>query len=153
LQKRERVLKARIFSTNVNGGEVVLENPELAGATDPFEQLAAGQWIMLCGPHPSSSDVEPRFALNWYKVMAVDSEGTGISGFGFDPRIHRLVTLRGPEWPWLPTQSAGDVSNNLCVGLFPGAVAVHTKTLRLPGKSSAASGGAVGPGGPTSGLY
>lgn len=49
-----------------------------------------------------------------------------------------LQTLRGPEWPWQPRSSYsnanGDVaklSDDLCAGIFKGAVAVHSKTLRL----------------------
>jgi hypothetical protein len=104
----------------------------------PFDRLRSGQWLFLCGPHPTSTDQAPRFVANWYQVMAIDSEGAGIIN---NPNRQRVVTLRGPRWPWQPSTTAGDLSNNLCVGIFPGAVAVHTKTLRLEGRRGGSWGG------------
>jgi hypothetical protein len=96
---------------------------------------------MLCGPHPNSTTIEPRFVLNWYQVMAVDAERT--PNVLDDPATERLVTVRGPQWPWQPALSGledyNHLSNDLCVGIIRGAVAVHTKTLRLD--SSRTSGG------------
>jgi hypothetical protein len=68
--------------------------------------------------------------LLWYQVTAVDTEGAGLIT---NADRQRVVALRGPEWPWLPANmnDSSNLSNNLCVGIFPGAVAVHTKTLRL----------------------
>jgi hypothetical protein len=135
----ERAVKAAILSSGLNGGELLLT--ELAGNPEsPFRELRTGQWIMLCGPHPNSNvdtsitppKGEPRFALNWYQVISIESEGTGISGF--DPAKQRVIAVRGPEWPWTPASNITDynhLSNNLCVAICRGAVAVHTKTLRL----------------------
>jgi hypothetical protein len=108
-------------------------------------QLKSGNWIAVCGPHPSSSDTEPRFVLAWYQVMSIDEEGNGITGF--DPITERVVTLRGPEWPWLPSTVANHLSNNLCVCIVRNAVAVHTRTLRLEGRRSTTFGGGGGGGG------
>jgi hypothetical protein len=142
LAKRERMVKAQIVSTGLNGGEVLLQNAYIPNTTDPFQELRTGQWIMLCGPHPASSEEEPRFAMNWYQVMAIDSEGAGITP-KLDPVNQRVVSLRGPEWAWQPAANltTGELSNNLCVGVFPGAVAVHKKTMRLEGPRGAAMGG------------
>jgi hypothetical protein len=131
----ERSVGAKVMSTSLTGGELLLSDL-MDGAESAFTHLKAGQWIMLCGPHPNSTTAEPRFALNWYQVLSIDKEGTGVSGF--NPTLNRVVTVRGPQWPWLPAQNltytANDVSglsNDLCVGICRGAVAVHTKTLRL----------------------
>ena len=144
----ERAVVARIISTGLTGGEVLLEripvNQEVIDE-DPFQQLKSGQWIMLCGPHPNSHvntstnlpTGEPRFVMKWYQVISIDNEGPEVS----DPALQRLVTLRGPEWPWIP---GGTYSNSLCAGIFRGAVAVHTKTLRLEGPRNFASGGTGG---------
>jgi hypothetical protein len=132
----ERPVHARIVSTGLTGGEVLLTALQ-DNVESPFENLKAGQWIMLCGPHPNSTTTppqgEPLFVLNWYQVVSIDSErATGILN---DPNNQRLVTLRGPEWPWQPDTNNNNsaLSNNLCAGICRGAVAVHTKTLRAWG--------------------
>jgi hypothetical protein len=148
--RNERLVNARIVSTGLNGGELLLHhlNGNAPGTKDgitesPFSQLKAGQWIMLCGPHPNSTTSEPRFVMNWYQVLSIDAEGTNVTGF--NPTADRIVAVRGPEWPWQPASSitSTDLSNQLCVGIVRGAVAVHTKTLRL---NSLTSGGGAGGG-------
>jgi hypothetical protein len=137
--RSERAVTARVLSTGLNGGELLLER--LPGeSTDPFDDLRTSQWIMLCGPHPNSNVTstnpprgEPRFALNWYQVVTIDREGVGVQNF--KPATQRLVTVRGPQWPWTPAANgpwdSNYVSNNLCVSICRGAVAVHSKTIRL----------------------
>jgi hypothetical protein len=135
LQARERITKARIVSTGPNGGEVLIEDAN-TGQANPFQSLRAGQWIMLCGPKPimatTPTPADAEFTAGWYQVQAIDEDGIGVPSF--DPITMRLLTLRGPEWMWQPAANFSDtaaLSNNLCVGIFPGAVAVHTKTMRL----------------------
>jgi hypothetical protein len=100
---------------------------------------------MLCGPHPNSTATDPKFALNWYQVVTIDKDGMGIQGF--DAEKQRVVALRGPQWPWQPASNWNNYSqpsNNLCVAICRGAVAVHTKTMRLEspkGSSSFTFGG------------
>ncbi len=146
MSEGERAVRATVVSTGLNGGELLLERFQ-GEPTDPFDGIRTSQWIMLCGPHPNSTTSEPRFSLNWYQVITVDREGVGIrpNNQPFDPAKHRLVTVRGPEWPWRP----GDVaSNNLCVAICRGAVAVHSRTIRLENPRSAGSQGvAFGAGG------
>jgi hypothetical protein len=141
-------VQARVVSTGLNGGELLLTDfGEDYNKKSAFDGLRTSQWIMLCGPHPNSTVAEPRFSLNWYQVITVDREGIGVrpNNQPFDPTKHRLVTVRGPEWPWRP----GDVaSNNLCVAICRGAVAVHSRTIRLENPRSAGSQGvAFGAGG------
>ncbi|MFO0791320.1 MAG: hypothetical protein U0805_17815 [Pirellulales bacterium] len=148
----ERMVRTQIVSTGPSGGELLLSDMQdvfdaSGKSLSPFDQLKVGQWMMLCGPHPQSNATfqngtwkgEPRFFLNWYQVIAVDKEGTGIPG-GFDPTTQRLVTVRGPEWPWQPAdltdKSNKYLSNDLCGGIFRGAVAVHSKTIRLESQFS-----------------
>jgi hypothetical protein len=150
IANNERSVRASILSTNPNGGELLLTNVDAATPKSPFEDLKTGQWIMLCGPHPASNNLAPQFSLNWYQVMAIDTEGVGIN----DPETQRIVALRGPQWPWLPAANLANtnaLSNNLCVGICRGAVAVHAKTIRLEGPRGSAWGSglslAVPPGG------
>jgi hypothetical protein len=133
---QERAVGAKIVSTGLNGGELLLEDlgDNMEGKS-PFEGLKAGQWIMLCGPHPNStmgtSPVgEPRFVMNWYQVLSIDTQAAGLIT---NPTTQRVVALRGPQWPWQPANSltTTNLSNNLCAAICRGAVAVHTKTLRL----------------------
>jgi hypothetical protein len=129
--ENERAVKATIVSTGLNGGEILLDAWD--DPKSPFDGLKVSQWIMLCGPHPNSTMTEPRFVLNWYQVLAIDSEAAGLDP-PLNPSTQRLVTVRGPQWPWTPATDlayGNDVSNNLCAAICRGAVAVHTKTLRL----------------------
>jgi hypothetical protein len=133
MSEGERAVKATVVSTGLNGGELLLERFQ-GEPTNPFDNLKTSQWIMLCGPHPNSTMSEPRFSLNWYQVVTIDREGVGVQGF--NSTTQRLVTLRGPEWPWKPGDPA---SNNLCVAICRGAVAVHSKTIRLESPRGAGS--------------
>jgi hypothetical protein len=136
MSDQERAVRASIISTGLNGGEILLTDlDDHYSKKSPFGELKVGQWLMLCGPHPNSTNSEPRFALNWYQVLSIDSEGTGIANFS--PTANRVVAVRGPQWPWQPAPSptSQQPSNNLCVAICRGAVAVHTKTLRLEGPS------------------
>jgi hypothetical protein len=141
----ERTVSASVVSTGLSGGELLLQRISSDGnsSRDPFDNLRKGEWIMLCGPHPNSNAEippqpnpprgEPRFVMNWYQVLSVETERSDVLT---DPQLQRLIAVRGPQWPWQP---AGDVSysdrlsNSLCVGICRGAVAVHTKTMRLEG--------------------
>jgi Tfp pilus assembly protein PilV len=163
VESNERTVGAKIISTSMNGGEILLTdmldvkdlsvNPPKS--ISPFNQLRAGQWIMLCGPHPNSSTTEPRFMLNWYQVVSIEGRDAPLNPQGTtspappstDPD-RRLVTVRGPQWPWQPrlgyqsAQQGSDVarlSDDLCVGIFRGAVAVHTKSIRLENPSATGS--------------
>lgn len=140
----ERMVRAQVVSTGLSGGELLLTDwgdyYDASGTKkyNAFEGLKVGQWIMMCGPHPNSTATDPRFVLNWYQVLSIDTEGTGINGF--NPTTQRVVALRGPEWPWQPRSSylsgsqgtdVAKLSDNLCVAICRGAVAVHTKTMHL----------------------
>lgn len=138
----ERSVSASIVSTGLTGG---LKDMGDNGRTSAFANLKSGNWIMLCGPHPNSSPEDPKFSMNWYQVVAIDKEADGRTLT--DTTTQRLVTVRGPEWPWQPATNlaANDISNDLCVGIIKGAVAVHTKRLRLEGSHGPASGGSSAP--------
>jgi hypothetical protein len=142
----EQAVKATVLSSGLNGGELLLERlPGNDIPGNPFDELRIGQWIMLCGPHPNSSantsagmtSDDPRFVLNWYQLISVEGKGERLNNQGTttpspsasEPE-RRLVAVRGPQWPWQPNASS---ATNLCVGICRGAVAVHTKTLRLEG--------------------
>jgi hypothetical protein len=147
----ERAVKAQVISTGLNGGELLLTDIEVksgdSNPDSPFDQLKVGEWAMLCGPHPSSTSDEPVFFLNWYQVIAVDAEAPELDPNPNKRRNQRVVTLRGPQWPWKPPTSANDPVATLCLGIFRGAVAVHSKSLQLESSSVAppfaANGGVV----------
>jgi hypothetical protein len=139
--ENERAVGAAVMSTGLNGGELLLTDWDATTQKSAFDGLKSGEWLMVCGPHPNSSTSEPRFVLNWYQVLAVDKEGAGIT----DAVKQRIVSLRGPQWPWQPganLTSNNYLSNNLCATICRGAVAVHTKTLRL----ESSRGGSYGSG-------
>jgi len=145
----ERLVNARVVSSNPSGGDLLLERRTLAEdaslsgaaiATSPFENLRVGQYLMLTGPHPLSTPLQPRLVLNWYRVLSIEKEGSpNLNGevvqLGVSSAADRvLVSLRGPDWPWQPAPDLTvltHLSNDLRVGILPGAVAVHTKTMRL----------------------
>jgi hypothetical protein len=138
----ERLTQASIISTGLSGGQVLLTqtaNDKIAAAgplfPDPYAGLKSGQWIALCGPDPGSTDASPRFVLRWYRVTAVEKD---VNGVITDSTKQRLVSLRGPQWPWQPAAKTDlyELSNNLCAAIVPGAVAVHSKTVRLEGNSA-----------------
>jgi hypothetical protein len=151
---QERAVRAKVVSTGLNGGELLLTDlgDHLEGKS-PFGDLKVGQWIMLCGPHPNSNvDMsrtppvgEPRFTLNWYQVLSIDGREMKLDANG-NPTTNpsepdrRLVAVRGPQWPWQPSSGSNNVANNLCVAICRGAVAVHTKTLRLEGRNGSSWG-------------
>jgi hypothetical protein len=132
----ELYVSAAIKSTGPSGGEVLLTANAMA--IQPFDELKVGQWLLLCGPHPMSTDLRPMFFAQWYRVVAIDetiepadymmSQVTG------QRAEQRYVSLRGPQWPWQPennVQANALLSNNLAVVICPGAVAVHTRTMQL----------------------
>ncbi|WP_145105909.1 hypothetical protein [Botrimarina mediterranea] len=136
----ERLVRASVVSSNPNGGDLLLERRPVAEdtiTTSPFENLRVGQYLMLTGPHPISTPTQPRLVLNWYRVLSIEDSGTvglsaGSTTLARDTRV--LVSLRGPDWPWQPAANLTTptlLSNDLRVGILPGVVAVHTKTMRL----------------------
>jgi hypothetical protein len=145
----ERLVNARVVSSNPSGGDLLLERRTLAEdaglsgsaiSTSPFENLRVGQYLMLTGPHPLSTSQQPRLVLNWYRVLSIEKEGSpNLNGevvqLGASNSADRvLVSLRGPDWPWQPAPNLTTpthLSNDLRVGILPGVVAVHTKTMRL----------------------
>jgi pilin/secretion family protein with methylation motif len=145
MSQNERAVQARVVSTGLNGGELLLTDfGEDYNKKSAFDGLRTSQWIMLCGPHPNSTVAEPRFSLNWYQVITVDREGVGVrvGNRPFDPKIDRLITVRGPQWPWTPNDPAVNndrAADNLCVAICRGAVAVHSRTIRLENPHSASS--------------
>lgn len=146
----ERLVEARVVSAGPSGGEMLLQrrinfgNPssptqddDPAQLTSPFEDLREGQYVMVVGPHPLSTDAAPRLALRWCRVLNLREQGApNLNGttqsLSKDTQV--LAALRGADWPWQPATSLNDnaaLSNDLRVAILPGVVAVHTKTMRL----------------------
>jgi hypothetical protein len=140
----ERMARARVVSTGLSGGELRLERhsndlPDQIPES-PFQHMKVGNWVIVSGPHPQSSDSRPLFVARWYRVLSIEKSGNLLDA-GAD---QCLVTLRGPQWPWSPATNASgaldltanSVSNSLCVAIIPGVVAVHSKTIQLGDHSS-----------------
>jgi hypothetical protein len=137
----ERHVRAAVISSGTSGGQLLLTR--LPGSQDPlnsspYEHLKVGQYITLYGPHPQGSNEQPYLFFQWYRVVSIENNEPS--------QDQRIVTLRGPEWPWrLPATGNTDVAdttqlyNDLRVGIYNGAVAVHTKTMRLSGGANSGS--------------
>lgn len=147
----ERLVTARVATAGPSGGELLLTRRTSVadGGADPdvspFEDLRAGQYVMVVGPHPLSTNGRPILAVRWCRVLNIEDSGRPTLPGG-QPTLDRdrqvLVALRGADWPWrqvtsslgleLGAQPGGtQLSNDLRVAILPGAVAVHTKTMRL----------------------
>ena len=167
LQNTERSVQAKILSSGLSGGEVLLTRfPATESLTvrepvsSPFDSLKTGQWIMLCGPHPNSTNDRALMVSHWYRVLNIEGKGSRLDANGrIDSNLptntpeRRLVSLRGPQWPWQPLASpppagASRLAENLYVCIPSGAVAVHAKTIHLEG-NSVWGGGALGLGAPS----
>ena len=138
----ERQARAAVASTGIAGGQMRFftdASGEMNGPTDqesPMENLEAGQWVMLFGPHPDSSSTEPLLFCQWYRVVAVDGEDDADG----DNRPDPFVFLRGPDWPWGPngdqTDPSTGIQNDLRVVIMPDVAAVHTRTMKLSAGSA-----------------
>jgi hypothetical protein len=138
----ERAVNAAVIQAGPGGGDLLLSSRASDPVTtSPYEDLRVGQFVMVFGPHPLSNSARPMLALRWCRVLSIEKEGRpNINGnlvqLGRDtsvnpPITRALVSLRGPDWPWQPSTNTSSISNNLRVGILPGVVAVHTKTMRL----------------------
>lgn len=133
LDSTESLVAGAIVSTGTSGGEIFLDSDSI---TDAYEDFKTGQWVLVTAPHPSSTDAKPLLFSQWYRVLTIADEPDDLdyppgasNAVTFDNKnTQRLVGLRGPDWPW-------PAGTEVRVGLFPGAVAVHTKTMRLDGKA------------------
>jgi hypothetical protein len=145
----ERAVGASVISTGLTGGELLLTDLRDNPTQSPFRDLKAGNWIMLCGPHPNSRNgadppsSQPQFVLNWYQIISIEGRDRRLNSLGSDTPAppsgdpeRRLITVRGPQWAWQPSSIPSGLSNNLCVTICRGAVAVHSKTLRMESRST-----------------
>jgi hypothetical protein len=129
----ESSTRGRIVSTGLNGGEMLIER--IGTSAEPFKRLKVGNWVPVCGPLPSSTDQEPAFFFRWYRILSIENEAPGVIT---DQANQRLISLRGPQWPWQPaaTLTTNELSNNVCLAIIPNVVAVHSKAVQLEGKSA-----------------
>ena len=106
---------------------------------------------MLCGPHPNSTATRPLIVARWYRVLSIEGRDHKLDAYGRQVNDatqpdRRLVSLRGPEWPWQPASDLTNyslLSNTLYVCIPTNAVAVHSKTVHLE-SGTTFSGGAGG---------
>jgi hypothetical protein len=143
LMQNERLVGAKVISTGLSGGELLLQavEPSPGPSESPFAGLKVGNWYLLAAPHPNSAGTRPVFVARWYRVLSIEGKDSKLDANG-NPTTNpteperRLVSLRGPQWPWQPQPDADDLSNNLCLGVIPNVVAVHSKTVRLEDNSA-----------------
>ena len=93
----ERLTDAKVVSTGLSGGEMLIEATDTN--PDPFGAVKVGKWLMICGPSPTSTSDRPQFVARWYRVLSVTDDASGIVT---NSATQRLVALRGPQWPWQP---------------------------------------------------
>lgn len=128
----ERAVLAKVVTRGVGGGQLLLQQlPDASeGAANPYQSLKTGKFVMLVGPTPTSTADSPAVFLGWYRVVSVENSAPGVIT---DSQRERLVTLHGPDWPWTTADISDNtlLTNDLRVGIFPGVVAVHTRTMKL----------------------
>ncbi|MEM8866223.1 MAG: hypothetical protein AAGF31_11825, partial [Planctomycetota bacterium] len=136
----ERMVRAAVGTTGVGGGQLrvsldggelpVSPTPNAPLVESPLEKLAEGQWVMLFGPHPQSTSLQPLLFCQWYRVISIEE----------DPQVSASIFVRGPDWPWTPGGDASDpatgIQNDLRMVIVPDVVTVHTRTMKLnPGSA------------------
>jgi hypothetical protein len=136
----ERQVIAHVLSSGPDGGEV-----RLTADDDPRELngMRTGEWVLMFGQYPldeSLSPVQRRWFMEWYQIVAMDlgydDAPTGVA------EGTRIVSLKGPRWPYstkdVIRMASGNVPASLLprVGLVKGAISVHTKTMRLESPSA-----------------
>lgn len=146
----ERLAQARILNSAPSGGVLRLspspqavsmptrvETFAAAQRESRFENLKTGEYMMLLGPHPSSTSARPILVLQWYRVLSVDPVKDASGAVQVNPMTGEAlqvdVAVRGPDWPWAtpdPDNSSA-IANDLRAVIMPGAAAVHTRTMRL----------------------
>lgn len=133
----ERLVRGQVVTAGPSGGEMrLVRRPEGEDmvTSSPFEELRAGQYVMVVGPHPSSTLRSPQLALRWCRVLRLEGDTS-------EDAV--TVALRSGDWPWLssgvPIESkdaSAALSDDLRVAIVPGVVAVHTKTMQLESPSA-----------------
>lgn len=140
----EKLARGRVVSKSLSGGELLLERvSQYDDPPDLFHGVKPGQWVMVFAPHTRSRGSEPALFQRWYRVLAVEGEDDNGSAVSDAAELsnnvqRRLVSLRGPAWPWNPANSFSNDSelpNDLRVAIIPNAVAVHSRDMRLEGPS------------------
>lgn len=126
----ERLLSGELFQ----GGELVLysELPDDNDAKDEvdnaIDDIRPGNWIMVMGHNKTTGAL----LLKWYRLLAIDDETSDDQILNnpsiTNPVVGRRAMLAGPDWP-------SDSIIDLRVGLFPGAISVVTKPLRMESSS------------------
>lgn len=138
----ERLLEAELLA----GGELILystsggdlaENRELVDQA--LDDVRPGNWISVMGVNQSSGD----FVMKWYRLLSLEDESE-TREIDFSPWrgtaatvVGRRAMVIGPDWPEPLNNIGNDLgySPNLRVGLFPGAISVVTKPLRMENTS------------------
>ena len=118
----EREVEVKSLTDSFGGGELELHS----GDPNELKNIRPGEWLLLYGQDPntgSATGVPIRWFSQWYRILAVDEEDD-------ETPEQRLVSVKGPDWPW----TAGTPMNTH-VGLFQGAVAVFTRSMKLEGDS------------------
>lgn len=135
----ERLLEAELLP----GGELILYSTDPNGdrkeiVDAALEDIRPGTWISVMGVNQSSGD----FVMKWYRLLSIedDTETREITLQHRDGDIQvvgRRAMLIGPGWPAIRLANGVvlDYIPNLRVGLFPGAISVVTKPLRMENTS------------------
>lgn len=139
IARAERMCRASVVTSGTSGGEVQLfTNPgskDLILGNEPtddpeWKHLKVGSYVFLFGPRPTGDATRPALFGQWYRTVAIDESTSGQPDTSAGP----TVALRGPDWPWpggTPHADPTDLRDDLKMLIIDGAVAVHTRTMRL----------------------
>lgn len=142
IMRAERWARASALLKGLSGGEVQLfqdqPNKDPISKADPkdrpWKNLKVGTYVFLFGPHPASTPQRPQLFAQWYRVVSVNDS------LDMESNVGPAVGLRGPDWPWNGESNVNETTTaaapnalheDLRMIIFDGAVAVHTRTLRL----------------------
>ncbi|HYO24361.1 MAG TPA: hypothetical protein VEQ85_05370 [Lacipirellulaceae bacterium] len=106
------------------GGDLMIYAPNYDDVEAASQDIRPGQWIALCGVHPSSG----KFLLRWYRLLSFDDETDDFTG----PNPLRRAMVEGPDWPTRTDASGASLpATDLRAILLPGVIGVSTQTLQL----------------------
>ena len=127
-----------ILGELLQGGELVIfsltanSSDAKADVDKAVDGVRPGTWIALAGVNQSTGD----FVLKWYRILSLDDETVDIDVLSTgNTQMGRRITLIGPDWPASPQQQAAGFVNGIGVCIFPDAVSVVTKPLKMENTS------------------
>lgn len=119
----ERTMGVRFVGGGLGGGEVQLVSYQATPALGlkNLSRLREGNWIMISGPSGGAMG----HIYYWYRIGSIDPEPS-IAG----AEVVRTATLRGPDWPSIPTYASGMYEATVVSNV----INVYEQTIELRGE-------------------